>query len=72
MSWMLRDSRNVPCLKRAGGMPDLLLWNTEKKKAKLVEVKSQRDRLSDSQRAWMLTLIDAGLDAEVFKVTDKA
>ena len=54
-----------------GGMPDLLLWNVQDRRAKLVEVKSQRDRLSEQQRAWMLELADAGLDAEVFKVVDK-
>ena len=54
-----------------GGMPDLLLWSVQDRRAKLVEVKSQRDRLSEQQRAWMLELADAGLDAEVFKVVDK-
>lgn len=40
----------------AGGMPDLLLWHTGRRAAKLAEVKGPRDRLSDQQRAWMAAL----------------
>ena len=54
----------------AGGMPDLLLWHPGRREAKLAEVKGPRDRLSDQQRAWMNSLADAGLRAEVLKVAE--
>lgn len=54
-----------------GGFPDLLLWNPKSKTAKLSEVKGPRDRLSDQQRALILALTGAGLDIEIFKVSDK-
>lgn len=45
-----------------GGMPDLLLYRTAQPAgAKLVEVKGPRDRLSDTQRAWMRALQQAGM-----------
>ncbi|XP_020253347.1 fanconi-associated nuclease 1 homolog isoform X2 [Asparagus officinalis] len=55
------------------GMPDLLLWrfhggDGDAGRAKLVEVKGPRDRLSEQQRAWMLILMDCGFDVEVCKV----
>ena len=53
-----------------GGMPDLFLWNPEKKICKLSEVKGPRDRLSDQQRAWLAVLEDSGLDVEVLKVVE--
>lgn len=40
-------------------------------RAKLVEVKSQRDALSNKQRAWLAELVEAGCDCEVFKVVEK-
>ncbi len=49
----------------AGGMPDLLLWNAERKEAKLSEVKGPRDRLSEQQRAWAGALAAGGLHIEV-------
>ncbi|KAK8933447.1 hypothetical protein KSP39_PZI015928 [Platanthera zijinensis] len=53
----------------SSGMPDLLLWrfhgnDMEGGEAKLVEVKGPRDRLSEQQRAWILTLMDCGIDTE--------
>ena len=48
-----------------GGMPDLLLWNVDRKEAKLSEVKSHRDRLSEQQRAWAGALAAGGLHIEV-------
>jgi Fanconi-associated nuclease 1 len=51
-------------------MPDLLLWHPGRREAKLAEVKGPRDRLSDQQRAWMNSLADAGLRAEVLKVAE--
>ena len=57
------------------GMPDLLLWRFHgdySGEAKLVEVKGPRDRLSEQQRAWLLTLMDCGFNAEVCKVSPPA
>eukprot|EP01027_Heterolobosea_sp_BB2_P019476 GEZU01027349.1.p1 GENE.GEZU01027349.1~~GEZU01027349.1.p1 ORF type:complete len:556 (-),score=130.14 GEZU01027349.1:166-1833(-) len=54
----------------ASGMPDLLLWNAETRKAKFVEVKGPRDRLSDKQRIWIdLLLTEAAADVEVCHVS---
>ncbi|KAJ8476350.1 hypothetical protein OPV22_020077 [Ensete ventricosum] len=57
----------------SSGMPDLLLWRFHGDKgegeAKLVEVKGPTDRLSEQQRAWLLTLMNCGFDTEVCKVT---
>ncbi|KAH0862274.1 hypothetical protein HID58_079485 [Brassica napus] len=54
------------------GMPDLLLWrfkeNGYEGEAKLVEVKSEKDRLSEQQRAWLLLLMDSGFNVEICKV----
>ncbi len=62
-----------------GGMPDLLLWRPDPDlppgapRARLVEVKGPRDRLSDQQRAWLSALEDsAGLECEVLKVSEPA
>ncbi|KAG0454962.1 hypothetical protein HPP92_024254 [Vanilla planifolia] len=57
----------------SSGMPDLLLWrfhggDLDGGEAKLVEVKGPRDRLSEQQRAWILTLMDCGFVTEVCKV----
>ncbi|XP_074319682.1 fanconi-associated nuclease 1 homolog isoform X2 [Silene latifolia] len=57
------------------GMPDLLLWRFQgdyNGEAKLVEVKGPRDRLSEQQRAWLLTLMDCGFTVEVCKVSPSA
>lgn len=56
----------------AGGMPDLLLWRSAQRDAKLAEVKGPRDRLSMQQTAWMAALEGAGLCAEVLKVVEPA
>ncbi|KAK1273465.1 hypothetical protein QJS04_geneDACA015224 [Acorus gramineus] len=58
----------------SSGMPDLLIWRfrggeTDGGEAKLVEVKSARDRLSEQQRAWLLLLMDCGFAVEVCKVS---
>lgn len=58
----------------SSGMPDLLLWRFHGEdgstgEAKLVEVKGPRDQLSEQQRAWLLFLMDSGLDAELCRVT---
>ena len=38
--------------------------------AKLVEVKGPRDRLSEQQRAWIVSLLNAGLTVQVCKVLE--
>lgn len=50
---------------RSSGMPDLFLWDYDKKKAKFVEVKSENDRLSDTQRVWIDVLTGAGVETEL-------
>lgn len=50
----------------AGGMPDLLLWHPERRRAKASEVKGPRDRLSEQQRAWAAALSAGGMDVEVW------
>ncbi len=56
----------------ASGICDLVLWKREQGKPRtmLVEVKSMRDKLSASQRAWFSELMDMGVVCEEFKVVD--
>ena len=53
-------------------MPDLLLWNNERKALMLSEVKGPRDTLSMQQLAWLAALSDAGIRVEVLKVKEPA
>jgi len=50
---------------RGGGMPDLFLWNPERKQIMFSEVKSENDRLSDTQRLWIHVLMGAGIEVEL-------
>lgn len=58
---------------RGGGVPDLLLWKAadeakggaKKGEVKFAEVKSENDRLSDTQRLWMHVLSGAGVQVEL-------
>ena len=50
---------------RGGGMPDLFLWNPERKEVMFSEVKSENDRLSDTQRLWIHVLTGAGIEVEL-------
>jgi Fanconi-associated nuclease 1 len=50
---------------RGGGMPDLFLWDTVKREVVFSEVKSQNDRLSDTQRLWIHVLTGAGIRVEL-------
>jgi Fanconi-associated nuclease 1 len=50
---------------RCGGMPDLFLWHPERKEIKFSEVKSENDRLSDTQRLWIDVLTSAGVKVEL-------
>ena len=55
---------------RGGGVPDLFLWKTadeegKKGEVKFAEVKSENDRLSDTQRLWIHVLSGAGVKVEL-------
>jgi fanconi-associated nuclease 1 len=50
---------------RCGGLPDLFLWHSEQKAIKFSEVKSENDRLSDTQRLWIDVLTGAGIKVEL-------
>ncbi|KAF3396127.1 hypothetical protein F1880_007302 [Penicillium rolfsii] len=50
---------------RGGGIPDLFLWNVEGKTVLFSEVKSENDRLSDTQRLWIHILLGAGVQVEL-------
>ena len=46
------------------GMPDLILWCKETNRVKFSEVKSENDRLSDVQIAWLNFFTENGIKAE--------
>jgi Fanconi-associated nuclease 1 len=50
---------------RGGGVPDLFLWNLERGEVCFAEVKSENDRLSDTQRLWIHVLTGAGVRVEL-------
>ncbi|KAF1997452.1 hypothetical protein P154DRAFT_578873 [Amniculicola lignicola CBS 123094] len=59
---------------RGGGVPDLFLWkvgeeeeegNRKRGEVKFAEVKSENDRLSDTQRLWIHVLSGAGVKVEL-------
>ena len=50
---------------RGGGIPDLFLWHPEQKEVMFSEVKSENDRLSDTQRLWIHVLTGAGVKVEL-------
>lgn len=50
---------------RGGGIPDLFLWSVERKEVMFSEVKSENDRLSDTQRLWIHVLTGAGIRVEL-------
>ncbi|KAI9698152.1 MAG: hypothetical protein M1836_004154 [Candelina mexicana] len=50
---------------RGGGIPDLLLWHPERREVMFAEVKSENDRLSDTQRLWIHVLTGAGIKVEL-------
>ncbi|KAH1487563.1 hypothetical protein LV164_003233 [Aspergillus fumigatus] len=56
---------------RGGGIPDLFLWSVEKKEVMFVEVKSENDRLSDTQRLWIHVLTGAGVRVELCNAVAK-
>lgn len=50
---------------RGGGIPDLVVWDPGRKEVGFVEVKSENDRLSDTQRLWIHVLVGVGVRVEV-------
>ncbi|OBT55940.1 hypothetical protein VE04_03827 [Pseudogymnoascus sp. 24MN13] len=50
---------------RGGGVPDLFLWNPETSQVMFSEVKSESDRLSDTQRLWIHVLMSSGVKVEL-------
>lgn len=50
---------------RGGGIPDLFLWRTDTKEVMFAEVKSENDRLSDTQRQWIHVLTGVGVTVEL-------
>jgi Fanconi-associated nuclease 1 len=56
---------------KLGGVPDLCLWRSDTNSFKLVEVKSQNDRLSDKQVIWLDFLVSFGIEAEIFSIRNK-
>lgn len=50
---------------RGGGIPDLFLWHPIDKEVMFSEVKSENDRLSDTQRLWIHVLTGAGIKVEL-------
>lgn len=50
---------------RGGGIPDLFLWSVEREEVMFSEVKSENDRLSDTQRLWIHVLTGAGIRVEL-------
>ena len=56
---------------RGGGVPDLFLWHPEEKEIMFSEVKSENDRLSDTQRLWIHVLSGAGVKVELCNAVAK-
>lgn len=50
---------------RGGGIPDLFLWHPGRREVMFSEVKSEKDRLSDTQRLWIHVLTGAGITVEL-------
>lgn len=50
---------------RGGGMPDLFMWDPVGKTVVFSEVKSENDRLSDTQRLWIHVLTGAGVRVDL-------
>ena len=56
---------------RGGGIPDLFLWDHGEKEVMFSEVKSENDRLSDTQRLWIHVLTGAGIKVELCNAVAK-
>ncbi|XP_057322349.1 fanconi-associated nuclease 1-like [Microplitis mediator] len=55
----------------SAGFPDLIVWNPDKKKCKVVEVKGPGDSLSMKQKLWIKNLMALGVKTEVCLVKAK-
>ncbi|XP_058855160.1 LOW QUALITY PROTEIN: fanconi-associated nuclease 1-like [Acipenser ruthenus] len=64
MRRMCKDYRHC-----RGGLPDLVVWETQNNTYKLVEVKGPNDRLSHKQMIWLHELQQLGAEVEVCHVT---
>lgn len=56
---------------RGGGIPDLFLWHPGNGEVMFSEVKSENDRLSDTQRLWIHVLTGAGIKVELCNAAAK-
>lgn len=56
---------------RGGGIPDLFLWHADNGEVMFSEVKSENDRLSDTQRLWIHVLTGAGIKVELCNAVAK-
>ena len=56
---------------RGGGIPDLFLWHPGNGEVMFAEVKSENDRLSDTQRLWIHVLTGAGIGVELCNAVAK-
>ena len=56
---------------RGGGIPDLFLWHPGNEEVMFAEVKSENDRLSDTQRLWIHVLTGAGIKVELCNAAAK-
>ena len=56
---------------RGGGIPDLFLWHPGNGEVMFAEVKSENDRLSDTQRLWIHVLTGAGIKVELCNAVAK-
>ncbi|KKY23625.1 putative coiled-coil domain-containing protein mtmr15 [Diplodia seriata] len=56
---------------RGGGVPDLFLWHPERGEVMFAEVKSENDRLSDTQRLWIHVLTGAGVGVQLCNAVAK-
>lgn len=56
---------------RGGGIPDLFLWHPDNGEVMFSEVKSENDRLSDTQRLWIHVLTGAGIKVELCNAVAK-
>jgi len=53
---------------RASGVPDLIIWKADEKKAMFVEVKGPGDQLRENQRVWIDVMIRHNIAVEVCRV----
>ncbi|KAI0076777.1 hypothetical protein K474DRAFT_1644316 [Panus rudis PR-1116 ss-1] len=56
---------------RTAGVPDLIVWNAEKKECKFVEVKGPNDKLQPNQKIWIDVLSRAGVPVELCHVVEQ-